>query len=130
MQIQSVRMTRDSYCASDDADAPHEQRVAIMSDKTLEDVVRVVHQKARAFMRRNSGESWVITSKHPIAVVCGEWEKPKMVLRTVRRIEESVILRGTTAHMHFCFMQEIDPETLYKAMDRLSYPYLRDIDQA
>jgi hypothetical protein len=129
MQIKSVRMTRESYCVSDDADAPHAQQVAIFSDATLEDVVRAVHQKAKAFMRHNAREAWVITSKHPIAVVCGTWDKPKMVLRTVRRIEDSVILTGTTAHMHFCLIQDTDPEMLYRAMDRLRYPYLRKIDQ-
>ena len=125
MPINSVRITRDSYCASDDVDAPHEQTISILSGATLEDVVQAVHRKCQTLMRPDSSQTWVITSKHPIAVVNSKWRKPRMLLRTVRRMEDSLMITGNTAYLHYCLIQNTDPETIYSVMDRLRYPYLR-----
>lgn len=125
MQIRSIRITRDSYSASDEADAPHQQEAAILSGTTLEEVVLAAHRKSIDFLRRSESEAWVVTSKHPIAVVCAAWHKPRMLLRTVRRMEDSLIVNEQTACLHYCLIQNIDPETIYNAMDRLRYPYLR-----
>lgn len=125
MPINSVRITRDSYCASDDVDAPHEQTISILSGATLEDVVHAAHRKCQTLIRPDSSETWVITSKHPIAVVNSKWRKPRMLLRTVRRMEDSLMITGNTAYLHYCLIQNTDPETIYSVMDRLRYPYLR-----
>ena len=125
MPINSVRITLDRFEASGVANTPNEQTVAILSGATLEDVVQAVHRKCQTLMRPDSSETWVITSKHPIAVVNSKWRKPRMLLRTVRRMEDSLMISGNTAYLHYCLIQNTDPETIYSVIDRLRYPYLR-----
>lgn len=126
MPINTVRITLDRFEASGVANTPNEQTVVILSGATLEDVVQAAHRKCKASIRSDSSETWVITSRHPIAVVSSAWSKPRMLLRTVRRMEDSLIVSGNTAYLHYCLIQNTDPETIYSVMDRLRYPYLRN----
>ena len=124
MQIDSVRVTRDSLNRADELKAPHEEVVSVAGKTTVEELLTDVYKKLKATKREFGSATWSITSKRPLAVASDQWGKPRILLRSVRRIEDTVVVQGNTAYLHFCLHPGVDPDTLHQTLDRLSFPYL------
>lgn len=126
MDIDSVRMTRDRYSAAENRLTPREHRVKIHACTTIEELVFNVYGQLKSLEPAYHCSTWAITSKRPLAVISEQWDSPRVLLRTVRRFEDMLMATGRTAHLHFCLYQSQDPEALYRTLDQLSFPYLRD----
>ncbi|MFK7789402.1 MAG: hypothetical protein AB8C95_07945 [Phycisphaeraceae bacterium] len=124
MQINSIRVTRDSQSRIDKIKAPHEYVTKISSTQTVEELLFSVYQKLKTADPAYAKATWSITSKRPLAVVSEQWAKPRILLRSVRRVEDTVIVRDNTAYLHFCLHEDADPDAIYRMMDQLSFPYL------
>lgn len=124
MQINSVRVTRDSLNPLEQLKAPHAFVASLLSAQTVEELLLKTFQKLKAEDRVYATATWSITSKRPLAVVAAKWGQPRILLRSVRRIQDTVIVQDNTAYLHFCLHDTNDPETLYQTLDRLSFPYL------
>ena len=124
MQIDSVRVTRDSLNRADELKAPHEEVVAVTGKTTVEELLADVYKKLKAANRAYESATWSITSRRPLAVVSDQWDTPRILLRSVRRIEDTVVVQDNTAYLHFCLHPGVDPDTLHQTLDRLSFPYL------
>lgn len=124
MQIDSIRITRDSLSRADKLKAPHECVTKVSSTATVEELLLSVYQKLKLADPAYTKATWSVTSKRPLAVVSQQWAKPRILLRSVRRLEDTMIVQGSTAYLHFCLHNDADPDALYQVMDQLSFPYL------
>ena len=124
MQIDSIRVTRDSLSQADKLNAPHEHVTKAASTATVEELLLGVYQKLKTADPAYAKATWSVTSKRPLAVVSQQWAKPRILLRSVRRLEDTLIVQGKTAYLHFCLHNKADPHALYQMMDQLSFPYL------
>lgn len=124
MLIESVRVTRDSLGALDQFKAAQPFTARVIAKTTVQELILDVFPKLKAHDSAYASATWSITSNRPLAVVAKAWRAPRILLRSVRRMEDTVMMRDKTAHLHFCLHAEADPETLYKNLDQLSFPHL------
>ena len=129
MQIDSVRITRDSLTPADRLQAPHESVVKTTPHQTVEELILAVFKKLAIPNGGQDAATWVVTSKRPIAVISNQWKQPRILLRTVRRMEDNLLVQGATAYLHLCLYQDSDPDTLHQTLDRLSFPYTGNTKQ-
>ena len=74
-----ITLTRDSVCAGDDVDAPHEMTLDINDCKNINDIMVKIKNK---YLPKISGgkATWIVRSCASIAVIAQEWELPKTLL--------------------------------------------------
>ena len=126
MQINSVRVTRDSFSAADNLKAPHEYIATINPSSTVEALILAIFRKLPTFDRKYGTATWAITSKRLLAIISNQWDAPRMLLRSVRRMQDMVIIHDNTAYIHFCLYEDSDPDELYQTLDKVSFPYLHE----
>ena len=64
----SLIVWRDSVCAGDDCDAPHELKLTVRDD-TLHDVVNELMRKRYLASVEGGKATWILEANRPLAVV-------------------------------------------------------------
>ena len=79
LQPVRVRLTRDSVCAGDDTDAPHEQAFELPFEASWFAFVQALTQRSKLPSISGGHATWVLHSRVPLAVVAQEWSEPKLL---------------------------------------------------
>lgn len=121
MQTPALKIWRDSVCAGDDGDAPHELVLHVHDGETLRAVVgRLL--AARYLASINSGQAtWVLQNGHrsarPLAVIAQQWPQARFLVDADAAL--SAYLRPEDVpHLHFRYCCQIDPEQTFECLQR------------
>ena len=106
---------RDSVAAGDDADAPHEWRLSVGADETVDQVVRTI-TAARYLASISTGEAtWIIEGARPIAVVAQQWTEARFLVDPGMPIQELVKPSGEP-HVQARYWIQVNPDRVFDAL--------------
>jgi hypothetical protein len=115
MSSRPLTIWRDSVAAGDDADAPHEWRLAVDTDATVGSVVRTI-QSARYLASIIGGKAtWVVEGARPLAVVAQQWTEPRFLLDPATSIHE-VVRAGGSPHLEVRYWIQVDPDRVFEEL--------------
>ena len=111
-------LTRESVCAGDDIDLPHDARHEIEADK-LEDALLWIARCG--FLPTISGgrATWSAASNMPIAVFAQQWDSPRILLmQPLEMHRKRFKYDGDFLQIHFNYHMQIDPEIAVEVLRR------------
>jgi len=110
----SLIVWRDSVCAGDDCDAPHELKLTVRDD-TLHDVVNELMRK-RYFASVEGGKAtWILEASRPLAVVAQQWEQPRFLV-DAEAVVGSYISRGQLPDLRLRYWCQADPDKVFECL--------------
>ena len=111
----SVVIWRDSVAAGDDADAPHEWRLAADAGATVEWVVRTI-QSARYLASIIGGRAtWIVEGARPLAVLAQQWTEPRFLVDPATPIH-AVVRAAGSPHLEVRYWVQVDPDHVFEAL--------------
>ena len=111
----ALTIWRDSVAAGDDADAPHEWRLAADADATVDQVVRTI-QSARYLASVAGGEAtWIVEGTRPLAVVAQQWTAPRFLVDPATPIH-AVVRAAGSPHLEVRYWNQVAPERVVEAL--------------
>ena len=121
MALRSLKLTRASVAAGDDADAPHFASVQIDESWTilpiLEEILRI-NYLPQIF---GGAASWSVSHTQPVAIIAQQWDQPRLIELP------DFPYHGTPGyvhleHLHFNYHTQLDPDTVYAVLREYSSP--------
>ena len=110
----SIRLTRDSVCAGDDTNAPHERRFTVPLSAKIQDLIEKVWKIKYAAQIEGGKATWVLKlNSVPIAVFAQQWRAPKSIGDANKQLLAD---DPNTLKMDLClaYRAQTDPETVYR----------------
>jgi len=108
-------VTRESVCAGDDVDAPHQITLSVPDKYTLEDIARAIQRAGYLPTIQGGKATWSVVSGVPIAVMAQQWSEPKM-LTSLDLVRKELDLSGSTIRVHVNYHAQIDPDIVYEIL--------------
>lgn len=104
-----ILLWRDSVCAGDDCDAPHELILDVSRDLSLRDLVRDC--LARHYLASISGgeATWILGASRPLAVIAQQWLQPWFLVPPESPVS-SLINAEDKPHLNFRYCRQLDPD--------------------
>ncbi len=106
---------RDSVCAGDDCDAPHERILHARLDESLDALLgRLLTERYVASISGGQA-TWVLVGRMPLAVVAQQWAQPRYL------VQPSALLAGLIElnkrpHLNFLYRAQADPEQVVRQL--------------
>lgn len=103
--MNSVRITRDSVCAGDDLDPPHERSLHLDAGEGVRELVEFVAGSGYLASIAGGKATWVaVADGTPVAVVAQQWTGPRML--------EPIAIK-VPAEVHFIYRAQDDPGRVF-----------------
>ncbi len=112
-------ITRDSVCAADDLDPPHERRVRIPSGASVAQLVQLAISNADLPTISGGEATWCASSGFPIAVVAQQWTSPRQIPFELPGLSEFDV-SGDVVRFHFTYFAQKAPEEVLDTLKRLT----------
>jgi hypothetical protein len=107
----TLRVERDSVCAGDDADAPHEKHFRLSADATLADTISVIIGEKYLASIAGGMATWIVESNKSLAVVAQQWDSPRFLVDWTTPIVECVPVDASKRRF-FRYWCQVDPTTV------------------
>ncbi len=105
-----VRLTRDSVCAGDDLDPPHEQQIEVSADSTAVDIINAVLRCGYLPKIAGGKATWVAKcDDRTVAVIAQQWTSPSFL-----RVQP--VLKDSTVSVHFDYQAQVDPDAVVRGL--------------
>jgi hypothetical protein len=113
----SLTVWRDSVCAGDDCDAPHELRVSVRGDISVRQISEEISR--RGYLPRIEGgeATWILEGRRPFAVFAQQWSEPRFLVAPESPFVSLVDL-GATPHLQFRYWCQVDPERVFDCLQQ------------
>lgn len=105
---------RDSVCAADDLNAPHELRLTIQN-QTVQFVVGEVLRRQCPTSIEGGRATWLLEGNRPLAVLAQQWTRPRFLVDPNAPIEEFVML-GPPPGLRLTYLCQDDPNKVYERL--------------
>ena len=105
---------RDSVCAGDDCDAPHELKLAVQ-DETLRDVVSELLRKGYLASIAGGKATWILQASRPLAVLAQQWEQPRFLVDAEAAVGR-YISRGQRPDLRLRYWCQADPDRVFECL--------------
>ncbi len=117
-----IIITRDSVCAADDIDAPHEKTVSIGDGWMVGEILCAI---IPSYLPLISGDkaTWSVAADNPLAVIAQEWEKPRLICLPEYPFHDTpgfVIIKS----LHFNYHAQEDPDLVFKVLKCYKHKFL------
>jgi hypothetical protein len=113
-----VSVTRDSVCAGDDVDAPHEKEFSFPDTVPLDAVIKRVLSDSYLASIAGGFATWVVESEFPIAVVAQQWLSPRMLDPKQGLSGPFDTNTSDVVRLHFRYLQQADPDATFERINR------------
>ncbi len=112
-----VIVWRDSVCAGDDCDAPHEWKLDAPGNMTLRAFLDAC--LARRYLASISGgeATWVLESTRPLAVLAQQWAGPRFLAAPESPLL-SLVDPAANPHLNFRYRRQADPDQVFESLSR------------
>ena len=106
---------RDSVCAGDDCDAPHELSISVPRDVS---VLQVAERFGGYLPSIQGGKAtWILEGRRPLAVFAQQWSEPRFLVAPESPFVSLVDL-DATPHLQFRYWCQVDPERVFDCLRR------------
>jgi len=108
---------RDSVCAGDDVDAPHELSLTFPSDASLQNLADLL--LAQRYLASISGgqATWILESTRPLAVFAQQWPHPRFLMAPDTPLT-SLVDPEALPHLQFRYQCQADPEQVFNCLTK------------
>ena len=110
----SLSIWRDSVCAGDDCDAPHELKLGVWDD-TLRDVVNELLRKRYLASIEGGRATWILEASRPLAVLAQQWERPRFLVDAEAAVGK-YISRGQPPELRLRYWCQTDPDKVFECL--------------
>ena len=118
LRAPSLIIWRDSVCAGDDIDAPHELKVRISPETSLRELVEQFLEGRRYLANVEGGKAtWILEGKRPIAVFALQWDQPRYLVPPESSIA-SVIDADSVPQFNFRYWCQVDPDVVFNCLQQ------------
>jgi hypothetical protein len=111
---------RDSICAGDDCDAPHELALAVRDESLRSFTARLVDASYLASVGGGRA-AWILQTDsqagRPLAVVAQQWAQPRFLVAADSPVTD-YIERDAAPHLYFRYWCQVDPEQVFACLQR------------
>jgi hypothetical protein len=107
----TVSFQRQSVCAADDVDAPHETSLSFDQTTTVGDALRKIGELQLLPRIEGGKATWIAVGKNPLAVLAQEWPKARTL------VEESSLLQDHLRegkNIFFRYLAQESPEIVFE----------------
>ena len=113
----SLVIWRDSVCAGDDVDAPHETVLSMPLDAPIGQLAeRLLDGKYLAFISRGRA-TWIFEGASPLAVFAQQWKKPRFLVS--HELPLSLVMNSNARpHFNFRYWCQVDPDRVYDCLKK------------
>lgn len=118
LQTNELIVWRDSVCAGDDCDAPHE----ILISGRDESLRRVTHRLLEAqYLASIAGgrATWILqtgmSSGQPLAVIAEQWSRPRFLVEP-ESPTVTYIQHDAHPHLYLRYWCQVDPERVFECL--------------
>jgi hypothetical protein len=111
-----IIIRRDSVAAGDDVSAPHEKKITIKEDESVEDTLGKILASQYLPGIYGGKATWIVTGKHPIAVVAQQWKKPHYLVESITPTETLVDL-ANDHQLEFRYWGQVEPNEVVASLE-------------
>ena len=113
---QSLTSWRDSVHAGDDVDAPHEIRLPISDDESLENVIRRIVSSNYLASISGGKATWIVESgSRALGVVAQQWPTARFLVAADNNVR-SFLSSNTGCHLNFIYWCQVDPDHVFECL--------------
>jgi hypothetical protein len=105
--------TRDSVCAGDDGDAPHERSFSATESTALAIMLREISQCGYLPPIAGGNSTWIVEAPTPIAVVAQGNSNALVLPDAPDRVSDLPGYAAGCARLHFKYQLQLDPQALF-----------------
>jgi len=109
----SVIATRDSVCAGDDGDPPHERIFATSETTALSSILREIAQCGYLPPIAGGYSTWVVEASTPVAVVAQGNSNAFILPHVPQRVSDLPGYANGFANLHFSYQGQVDAQALF-----------------
>jgi|WetSurMetagenome_2_1015567.scaffolds.fasta_scaffold1621938_1 hypothetical protein len=115
--MKKIILTRDSVCAGDDVDAPHETSILIDENWKIKRILEEVLNNHYLATIEGGKATWSVACENPIAIIAQQWKEPKLICMS------DFPFQGTRGFkeietLHFNYHAQDDPDTVHHVLER------------
>jgi hypothetical protein len=114
-QISSLIVWRDSVCAGDDCDAPHERALSSSPDMTLRQASALLLDGRYLASISGGAATWILEGKRPLLVCAQQWTEPRFLVSPDSMISDCIRPRDTP-HLRFRYWCQVDPDRVFDSL--------------
>jgi hypothetical protein len=105
----SITVWRDSVCAGDDCDAPHELCISVPRDISARQILDRFSESSYLPHIEGGEATWILEGRRPLAVFAQQWSEPRFLAAPESPFVSLVDL-AATPHLQFRYWCQVDPE--------------------
>jgi hypothetical protein len=109
-----ITVTRDSVCAGDDFNPPHEKRYRFQDDELLKSVLQTLQAKYLPNNVSGGKATWTADLIKPFAVLAQQWKEPELIVDPELTIYE--FIKSDMTRIHFSYLAQESPEAVLANM--------------
>jgi hypothetical protein len=106
---------RESVCAGDDCDAPHERTLASPSEMTLRQVAALLLDGSYLASISGDKATWILDGKQPLLVFAQQWTEPRFLVPPDSRLVDCLRSDGRP-HLRFRYWRQVDPDRVFDCL--------------
>jgi hypothetical protein len=108
---------RDSVAAGDDVFAPHEIKIKIDNNESIETTLKKILATHYLPSIQGGKATWIVVGKKPVAVVAQQWSKPHFLVEAAARTE-NLIDFTKDHHLEFMYWCQVDPNEVIASIEQ------------
>ena len=113
---QMIVIQRDSVCAGDDCDAPHEIEFLVNDGEPFESVLQRLVTSGYLPSISGGKATWIVeTGKTALAVVAQQWPEAQLLAQSEQGIR-AVLNNGVGCHLFLKYWCQVDPDTVLECL--------------
>ena len=107
---------RDSVCAGDDCDAPHEIERVLPLAATLAEFTAEFLDKRYLATISGGKATWVLEGRGPLAVYAQQWASPRFLVEPTMPLADAALPDGKPS-LRFRYRTQEDPEIVFQTLN-------------
>lgn len=115
MKPQTITIWRDSVAAGDDVFAPHELKIEIEENETIETTLGEILTRHYLASIQGGKATWIVVGKTALAVIAQQWAKPQYLIEKTLRTKD-VLDDKNEWHLDFRYWGQADPDEVIESI--------------
>lgn len=123
MNIQSKKRSkkiivwRESVAMADDVFAPHEKKIKVENDETLESTLEKILATHYLPSIQGGQATWIVVGKNPLAVIAQQWLKPYFFVEAIVQTKE-LIEFANDHQLEFKYWGQVEPSKVIASIEQ------------
>jgi hypothetical protein len=112
-----VIVWRESVAMGDDAYAPHEIKIKVEDDESIESTLEKILATHYLPSIHGGKATWIFVGKNPVAVIAQQWSKPYYLVESNSRTEDLIAFQKD-CQLEFIYWCQVEPEEVVASLEQ------------